>query len=194
MSNQLQEDGSFINSIVGEGTTFRGDLDLSGLLRIDGDFSGTIRTTGKVLVGVNGRAECTISAGTVVIGGVVKGNIYAVEKVLVLSTGMMVGNINTPRLIAEEGVVLHGSCLVRRETRSSAEAESTAPLDQLYEPSADPERDVEPAVATIDVKEGKTASEVEGEWPANEKNGEERADDSAAVSATSESKLGSWNV
>lgn len=114
MSDQL-EDGSFINSIVGEGTTFKGELELSGLLRIDGDFIGTITTGGKVLVGKSGRAECTINAGTVVIGGIVKGNVYADEKVIVLSTGMMLGNINTPRLIAEEGVILNGSCLVRKE-------------------------------------------------------------------------------
>ena len=119
MSNQLQDDASFINSIVGEGTSFSGELELNGLLRIDGDFTGTIRTDGKVLVGINGRAECTINAGTVVIGGVVKGNIYADEKVLILSTGMMIGNIHTPRLIAEEGVVLHGNCLVRTETASA---------------------------------------------------------------------------
>ncbi|TFG59737.1 MAG: polymer-forming cytoskeletal family protein, partial [Spirochaetales bacterium] len=69
MSDYLAADGTFINSIVGEGTRFRGELDLDGLLRIDGDYFGSIKTTGKVLVGKNGRAECTIRAGTVVIGG-----------------------------------------------------------------------------------------------------------------------------
>ncbi len=108
-------DGTFINSIVGEGTTFRGELVLAGLLRIDGDFSGSITTAGKVLVGKNGRAECTIKAGTVVVGGVVRGNIVSAEKVMVLSTGMVIGNISTPRLVVEEGVVLNGSCLVSRE-------------------------------------------------------------------------------
>ena len=57
MRDHLEADGSFINSIVGEGTRFEGMLELSGLLRIDGDFSGNIRTSGKVLVGKNGRAE-----------------------------------------------------------------------------------------------------------------------------------------
>ena len=105
-------EGAFINSIIGEGTTFRGEFDLNGLLRIDGDFSGTIRTSGRVLVGSNGRAECTIYSGTVVVGGVVQGNIFASEKVVVLSTGMIIGNINTPRLIVEDGVVLNGTCTV----------------------------------------------------------------------------------
>lgn len=119
MSDQFIEDGSFINSIVGEGTTFRGELHLNGLLRIDGDFTGTIRTNGKVLIGKSGRAECTIRANTVVIGGIVKGNVYAVEKVIILSTGMMIGNINSPRLIADEGVILNGNCLIRQEESSS---------------------------------------------------------------------------
>ncbi len=114
MSTHLEEDGSFINSIIGEGTTFQGDLELNGLLRIDGDFSGTIRTDGKVLVGLNGRAECTVNAGTVVIGGIVKGNVIAREKVLILSTGLMIGNIQAPRLIAEEGVLMNGSFTVRQ--------------------------------------------------------------------------------
>ncbi len=115
MSDHLVADGTFINSIVGEGTRFRGDLELNGLLRIDGDYSGTISTPGKVLVGKNGRAECTIHAGTVVIGGVVKGDIYSSEKVIVLSTGMIIGNVVTPRLIVEAGVLLNGECLIRQQ-------------------------------------------------------------------------------
>jgi cytoskeletal protein CcmA (bactofilin family) len=124
MSDYLAEDGSFINSIIGEGTAFRGELSLNGLLRIDGDFSGTVRTSGKVLVGKSGRAECTIKAATVVIGGIVKGNIFADDKVIILSTGMMIGNISTPRLIVEEGVIFNGNCLVRKEEKESVEVEN----------------------------------------------------------------------
>ena len=111
--NQIPE-GMLINSIIGEGTRFNGDFDLNGLLRIDGDFLGTIRTGGKILIGRNGRAECNIHAGTVVIGGIVRGNVNAAEKVIILSTGMMLGNIITPRLIAEEGVIFNGDCKIKR--------------------------------------------------------------------------------
>ena len=69
MSDAHLSDDAFVNSIIGEGTRFKGEFDLNGLLRIDGDFSGVIRTRGKVLVGRNGRAECTMHAGTVVVGG-----------------------------------------------------------------------------------------------------------------------------
>jgi len=131
MSDYLIADGTFINSIVGEGTRFKGELDLNGLLRIDGDYSGTIRTPGKVLVGKNGRAECTIQAGTVVVGGVVKGNIFSSEKVIVLSTGMIIGNVTTPRLIVETGVILNGTCVItdqeQKETHKETPKQTAGP-------------------------------------------------------------------
>jgi cytoskeletal protein CcmA (bactofilin family) len=115
-------DDAFINSIIGEGTRFKGEFDLNGLLRIDGDFTGTIRTKGKVLVGKNGRAECTMNAGTVVVGGVIRGEIISTEKVIILSTGLVLGNITTPRLIIEEGVIFNGSCRVTTPTEPARAA------------------------------------------------------------------------
>ena len=101
---------SFVNSIIGEGTTLHGDFKLNGLLRIDGTFFGKIRTSGKVLIGKNGQTDGEIVAGTVVIGGKVKGEIIATERITLLSTGVLIGNIVTPRLIIEEGVVFDGKC------------------------------------------------------------------------------------
>lgn len=125
MSDSRFTDDAFINSIIGEGTRFKGEFDLNGLLRIDGDFSGTIRTKGKVLIGKNGRAECTLHAGTVVVGGVIRGEIYSTEKVIILSTGLVIGAITTPRLIVEEGVIFNGSCKVA--TPQPAEAPKAVP-------------------------------------------------------------------
>ena len=101
---------SFVNSIIGEGTTLHGDFKLNGLLRIDGTFFGNVRTSGKVLIGKNGQADGEIVAGTVAIGGKVKGEIIATERITLLSTGVLIGNIVTPRLIIEEGVVFDGKC------------------------------------------------------------------------------------
>ena len=120
MSDHQLPEGAFINSIIGEGTRFNGEFDLNGLLRIDGDFCGTVRTKGKVLVGKNGRAECTVYAGTVVVGGIVRGNIFAEEKVVILSTGIVLGSIHSPRLIVEEGVIFNGTArIAHREERKA---------------------------------------------------------------------------
>lgn len=119
-----------LNSMIGPGTRFKGEFELDGLLRIDGDFSGIIRTEGKVLVGSNGRVECSMYAGRVVVGGVVRGDIISKEKVTILSTGMVIGNISTPRLIIEEGVIFNGKCrITRQEDEEIKESESR---DQRY--------------------------------------------------------------
>ena len=58
--DEYTKNQSLINSIIGEGTRFRGDIELRGLLRIDGDFQGNIKADGRVLIGRLGRAQCLI--------------------------------------------------------------------------------------------------------------------------------------
>lgn len=106
---------TLINSIIGEGTYFRGSINLKGLLRIDGDFEGDIKTDGRILVGKGGRAKCRIEADTIVVGGMVKGSLRAHSKVVLLSTCLVIGNIQSPRIIIEEGVLFHGRCTVSED-------------------------------------------------------------------------------
>ena len=110
------ENDTIVNSIIGEGSEFKGEFKINGLLRIDGNFRGTIETGGKVLIGRSGQAMTDIKARLVVIGGVVKGNIFASERVIFLSTGKITGNIITPSLIMEDGVVFEGNCTINRNT------------------------------------------------------------------------------
>lgn len=112
MATRGTNEEAFINSIVGPGTFFRGHVELRGLLRIDGDFSGSVRTDGRVIVGKSGRADCAIEAGTVVIGGLFRGEILAYEKVVLLSSCVVLGSVAAPRLIVEEGVLFSGRCRI----------------------------------------------------------------------------------
>jgi len=99
-------------SIIGEGTRLRGDFEVKGLLRIDGDFCGSIRTSGKILVSKNGRADCSINGNIVVIGGIVRGTIIAHHSVEILSSAVVIGTVIAPRLIVHENVLLQGTCRV----------------------------------------------------------------------------------
>lgn len=112
MARAESTEDTYINSIVGPGTFFRGHIELQGLLRVDGDFSGSIRTDGRVIVGKSGRADCAIEAGTVVIGGLFRGEIVAYEKVVLLASCIVLGNVSAPRLIVADGVLLSGRCRI----------------------------------------------------------------------------------
>lgn len=162
MNDTQLPDSAYINSIIGEGTRFNGEFDLNGLLRIDGDFCGTVRTKGKVLIGKNGRAECTVYAGTVVIGGIVKGNLFADEKVVILSTGIVLGNITSPRFIVEEGVILNGNCRIIQERKADAkplagregEGAEKGPRPAAAEPRQPPEQEKKPLAAASPTHHG----------------------------------------
>ncbi len=107
-------ESTLVNSIVGTGTFFKGTIVVTGLLRVDGDFRGAIQTDGRVIIGRSGRVDCTIDAATVVIGGVFRGTIYAREKVIALESAIVTGNIYSPKLVAESGVILDGSLHIQR--------------------------------------------------------------------------------
>ncbi|MBN1533794.1 MAG: polymer-forming cytoskeletal protein [Spirochaetes bacterium] len=109
-----QTEDNIVNSIIGEGSEFKGEFKINGLLRIDGKFQGTIETNGKVLIGQSGEAVTDIQAKLVVVGGSVRGNIFATERVVFLSTGVIKGNIITPSLIMEEGVAFEGNCTINK--------------------------------------------------------------------------------
>ncbi len=110
-----QIEDNIVNSIIGEGSEFKGEFNINGLLRIDGRFKGTIQTEGKVLIGKTGEAVTDVRAKVVVIGGIVRGNVFASERVILLSTGQVKGNIITPSLIMEDGVEFEGNCIINKK-------------------------------------------------------------------------------
>lgn len=103
-----------VNSIIGEGSEFRGEFKIRDLLRIDGYFKGTIITEGKVLIGKTGKVDTDIQAGIIVVGGEVRGNIFATKRIVLLSTCKLYGDLVTPSLIVEDGTIFEGRCTINR--------------------------------------------------------------------------------
>lgn len=101
-----------INSIIGKGSSIKGNLKINGFIRVDGDLDGDLETSGNVIVGENARIRGDIIAKSVsVIGGIVYGNIIAPDSVKLLSTSVVIGDIQTHRLQSDEKVILHGHCI-----------------------------------------------------------------------------------
>ena len=112
MINNEASSKIFLSSIVGEGAHFSGNLEMSGLLRLDGDFQGTIKNDDRILIGKNGRVQGTAYSHTIIIGGVFKGEVYASEKVVILSSGIVLGHIYSSRIVIEEGAFWDGKSIV----------------------------------------------------------------------------------
>ncbi|MFH0924738.1 MAG: polymer-forming cytoskeletal protein [bacterium] len=99
-----------INAFLGEGTEFKGILAFEGTVRIDGKLEGEIVTTDTLIVGEQAILNAEINVGIIVISGKITGNITAKQKIEINKTGQVFGNVKTPSLVIEEGVVFQGSC------------------------------------------------------------------------------------
>jgi len=115
----------YVNSLVGNRSIFRGDIEVEGLVRIDGDFVGTVRKAGRVLIGSQGRADATLHAKVVVIGGAFHGSVYASERIILLGSSLVLGNLYAPRILVEQGAILEcglsilGESKVETQTRTN---------------------------------------------------------------------------
>jgi cytoskeletal protein CcmA (bactofilin family) len=98
-----------MNSTIGEGSVFEGKFYISGSLRIDGKFEGEIKTDEELVVGETGKVKTDIVAKSVVVAGTVIGNISSRSEVRLLETGKILGDINTPTLLLQKGVVMSGN-------------------------------------------------------------------------------------
>ena len=112
MQNMSEFEDFSVNTIIGEGTEFYGEFKVAGLIRIDGKFKGVLQTDGKVIIGKTAIVETDVRAKSVVAGGEIRGNIYATERVVLLSTCKLFGDVITPKLLIEEGVLFEGKCTV----------------------------------------------------------------------------------
>ncbi len=99
-----------VNSMIGEGSVFQGKFFVHGSFQVDGKFEGEIRTEEHLYVGETGKVKTeVIRAKKVTVAGVVLGDIEALEEVRLLSTGRVLGNITSPQLTMEPGVVVKGN-------------------------------------------------------------------------------------
>lgn len=102
-----------INAFLGKDTEFEGKLSFTGAVRIDGKLSGEIFSSGTLIVGESAVIKAQIHIADMVISGEVRGDIFAEKKIEITVPGKLFGNIKTPKLVLEEGVIFEGNCKMK---------------------------------------------------------------------------------
>ena len=113
-----------INTIIGPNTNFTGDIEAGGFTRIDGSIMGNVNASGRVVIGERARMKSDVRGTAITIGGVVYGNVIAAESLVVLSTALVLGDVITRRIQADEGCLIHGKVLVCPSEKSWDDAVS----------------------------------------------------------------------
>ncbi len=95
-------------NIIGSGTTIEGKLRTQGNIRVDGKMVGELHAAENVAVGLTGEIEGNINGRNVTIGGKIRGNIIAVDKLVFEGKAVVRGDIRAARLVIDEGAVFDG--------------------------------------------------------------------------------------
>lgn len=114
---------SSVTGVIDHGCEFEGKLCFQGTVRIGGTFRGQVYTPDTLIVGEGARVNGEIEAGVVIISGEVNGNIRAKYRVEIHRPAIFRGEILTPSLSVDEGVIFEGqSKMVHAPAGSSAKS------------------------------------------------------------------------
>ena len=93
-----------------------GVLKFKGQARLDGRFQGRIEGEGTLSIGPSARVEAEVNSTRVVVSGNLVGNVQASERIELKAPGKLKGNISSPLVVMDEGVLFEGHCSMTGES------------------------------------------------------------------------------
>ena len=107
-----------LTAFIDEASEIDGKFTFSGTVMINGRLRGEIHSNDTLIVGEKGVINATIRAGVVLVSGEVVGNMVGVERVELRGSARVTGDIESPIVVVDEGVMFEGHC---RMTRTGAD-------------------------------------------------------------------------
>ena len=124
-----------VTSVLGSGTIWKGSLNGSGGVRIEGSFEGEIALRGMLVVGATGRVTCPhLRANVIIIAGAVRGDITA-ERVEIRSSGRVWGDVVTAAFSTEDGAFLRGQIRMEEKVEIGEVGQEAAEIPEPTQPT-----------------------------------------------------------
>ena len=133
-----------ITTLLGRGSEFEGKLTFEGTVRIDGKLKGEVFSEDVLIIGEGALVEAQIDIGEIIIQGNVIGNIRASRGIEIHAPGRVKGDLTTPSLQIDKGVVFEGRSFME-EAASRATGGPRAAAAQPTQAPQPPKTD-QPAV------------------------------------------------
>lgn len=106
---------------LGSDTIYEGKLSFKGTVRIEGKFTGDILSDGTLNVGKDAQVRGTIAVGELLLSGHFTGEVMAKRRVVLYSSGVFEGNLQTPSLLTEEGAIIEGQVSMRNPAKPTTD-------------------------------------------------------------------------
>lgn len=104
------------NNTIGKGTTFTGNIETHGNIRIEGKIVGDLMSKSKVVIGPSADIQGNVHGQFVEVEGTVNGTLTASDQMTLKSTCKISGDVETGKLVVESGAVFNGKCKMGKVT------------------------------------------------------------------------------
>jgi cytoskeletal protein CcmA (bactofilin family) len=123
-------------TVLARDDALSGRLQIRGSGSVLGTFSGRIECDGDLMIGPDAHVEADVRAARITIAGYVRGNIVAVTRLKIATSGRLEGDARVGALVVQEGGVHHGVIRVHPEgiPESSEQAGEAAPRAVVISP------------------------------------------------------------
>ena len=107
-SSSQRPDREMRESVIASGLTIEGKIEGAGNIRIAGKFKGDVHVEGNLTIDSGAKLNGAVRANTVTVGGELEGNIDAANRVELLETGVLTGDVKAASLIVAAGSRMRG--------------------------------------------------------------------------------------
>ncbi|NLG86390.1 MAG: polymer-forming cytoskeletal protein [Firmicutes bacterium] len=102
-----------VDTIIGQGTEFKGTIKGAGTIRVDGAVEGEVAVNGDLIVSESGYLKANVCGRHATIAGKIEGDIDLSGRLEITPTGKIFGQITVASLSVTEGGFLSGNCVMR---------------------------------------------------------------------------------
>ena len=99
-----------LTAFLDEGSELEGKYTFTGTVLLNGKFQGEIASPDTLIIGERGVVNASVRAGTLVVNGELVGNVHASERVELSGKARVLGDLESPVIVLEEGVMFEGHC------------------------------------------------------------------------------------
>jgi cytoskeletal protein CcmA (bactofilin family) len=119
---------SRVAACISHGIKIKGEVTGSEDLFVDGVVEGKLSLTANscLTIGPNGHVKADVHAREVIVRGKIEGKVTGRDKVQLLSTGQVTGEVQTDRLAIEDGALLRGKVEAGRQPNKTPEIKAAA--------------------------------------------------------------------
>lgn len=96
-------------SVIGAGLKITGDVESSGVIKVEGTVEGNIRGARQLFLGKGGTIRGDLHASEIVLAGTVVGTVSATDRCEIQGSSAVHGDIYTKSIVVLEGAVINGT-------------------------------------------------------------------------------------